>query len=189
MIIKEVIGEVLLNPFHKLKGSSGLSLYNCTKEKALVVFVRHFGCIFCRQTLSTLSNIEQNIRAAGVNLIVVHQSDPMYGTFFLKKYGLDNILHFSDPDLHLFRTFGLNKGRMRQLLGKEVWKGGIKAVLKNKVIFGRSKGNVYQLGGFFLMEDGKINNSYICKHAADLPDIWKFISGYGTEGGNHIETA
>lgn len=175
MIINEVIGEVLLNPFHKLKGSNGGSLYKNTKDLSLIVFVRHFGCIFCRETMKVLSRMKKEIESQGVQLIIVHQSDFASGSLFLNKYGLSQVIHFSDPDLHLYKQFGLNTGRFSQLLGPIVWKDGFRAVLKNRVIFGRKKGNAQQLGGFFLMEGSQVRDSYICKTASDIPDIIKFL--------------
>jgi hypothetical protein len=177
MVIKEIIGEVLLDPLHKLKGSQGNSLYQISQNNTIVVFVRHFGCIFCRETLKYIRKHYDSIQSQGFSVAIVHQSDEVFGSHYLHKFGLGEIEHFSDPDLHLYKAFGLKKGNLKQLIGLNVWKSGVRAVLRSKVFMGRVKGDAYQLGGFFLLYQGKLLSSYICKNASDIPSLSALLSG------------
>jgi len=190
MVIREVIGEVLLDPIHKLKGSHGLSLYQTSSDRTVVIFLRHFGCIFCRETLKHIANVRRELEKKGFRIALVHQSDPVYGTYYLNKFGLGDIIHFSDPDLHLYKSFGLKEGRIKQLLGPKVWKGGFRAVVKSKVIFGKNKGNIYQLSGFFVYDSGRIIASYKSRDAADFPNLVDFAEGkFSTEETNFSVSA
>ncbi|GAB5465315.1 MAG: hypothetical protein Kapaf2KO_07510 [Candidatus Kapaibacteriales bacterium] len=174
-MLKEVIGEVTLDPLHKLKASNGLSVFQMSRNKTtLIVFLRHLGCIFCRETLKHVLECREAIEQKGIQILLVHQSESKYASQIFDSYGLNDMEHLSDRDMHLYRIFGLKKGKVKQLLGLEVWKGGLRAMLRKKVIFGKRQGDVYQLSGFFLYRNGKIQRKYSSRHAADIPDLLKF---------------
>lgn len=189
MVIKEIIGEVLLDPLHKIKGSKGSSLYQISEKKTIVVFLRHFGCIFCRETMRYLAANKDRLLEEGINIAIVHQSDEVHGSFYLHKYGLGDLEHFSDPDLHLYKAFGLKEGKFRQLAGLKVWKGGVRAVLKSRVFMGRVKGKAAQLGGFFIFQNGKVEVEYRCQHASDIPDLYLLLGEANSSQSSLLDTA
>ena len=59
----------------RMKLNSGGNLWELTQSKnVLLVFLRHFGCVFCKEAMKDLAAIKQDIRDKGVELTFVHLS-------------------------------------------------------------------------------------------------------------------
>ncbi len=61
----------------------------------------------------------------------------------------------SDPDRAVYQRFGLARGTTWQVLGPSAMWRGFHAFLRGNM-FGRPQGDVFQLPGAFLVEDGRI---------------------------------
>jgi hypothetical protein len=131
----------------------------------LLVFVRHAGCTFCGETLSELASLKEQLRAKGIEPVVVHMSPLADGKLLLDRAGLSDVDHVSDPACELYRRFGLSRGRFSQLFGPEVWvKGFQSAIIKgNKV--GKLQGDGFQLGGAALLSSGSTVQVFPSKNA------------------------
>ncbi|MEM7645535.1 MAG: hypothetical protein AAF203_01385, partial [Pseudomonadota bacterium] len=46
------------------------------KEGLLIIFVRHRGCTFCRESLANLSKVKTSILEKGIKPIVIHMGAP-----------------------------------------------------------------------------------------------------------------
>jgi len=154
--------------------SEGIDLQEMSKKSpTLVVFLRHFGCTFCREALQDLANCKENIDIFGTRMVLVHMLDEKVASKELEKYGLKNLPHISDPESILYKKFKLRRGTTRQLFGLKVWIRGLEAgILKGHGI-GKAKGDIYQMPGVFLLKDGKVVKKYIHRSAADRPDYKK----------------
>jgi hypothetical protein len=120
----------------------------------LLLFIRHAGCTFCREALAELAAARKQLEANGLKLAVAHMSAVDTASALLARYGLDDIDHFSDPDCRLFHAFNLARGSFWQVLGPAVWFRGLPALLKHGI--GKMDGDGFQLGGVFLIRDGKV---------------------------------
>jgi peroxiredoxin len=155
--------------------NKGNSLYSIVqKSSVLLVFLRHFGCPFCRETLDDLAKARPNLSAQGVKLVFIHLTEDAYGDRYLQQYNLGKEEHISDPDMSLYEYFGLQRGGFQQLYNLKVWSRivdiqHIYGAQTNKVL-----GSVRQMSGVFFIENGKIVNAYIHKTAADRPDYLQF---------------
>ena len=125
-----------------------------TDGGVLVVFIRHAGCTFCREALAELATDREQLAAAGLKLAVGHMSSSASAGTLLARYGLDDVDHFSDPDCRLFRAFDLARGSLWQVLGPDVWLRALPALAKYGL--GKIEGDGFQLGGAFLIRDGKV---------------------------------
>src|SRR5512134_2772778 len=76
---------------------------------ALVVFLRSFGCTFCREAMADIAAVASAIRDAGAAIAVVHGGTPDEAGPWLAKYGLQDVTQISDPDLAHYRAFGLGR--------------------------------------------------------------------------------
>jgi len=157
--------------------NEGNDLRTITEENTvMLVFLRHFGCVFCREALDDFSKIKTELNDLNIKLVFVHMSEEAYGDQYLKEYGLESEEHISDPDMTLYEYFGLQKGTFRELYGLKVWSRaiGLKFGMETK----KPLGNMRQMPGVFLLKSGEIINSFIHKSAADKPDyleISKFL--------------
>ncbi len=164
---KETQKKMLLN--------TGTSLYELTTNKnVLLVFLRHFGCVFCKEALKDLASKKQSIADKGVELVFVHMSDNNIADRYFKDFNLSGCAHISDPNKEYYHAFGLRKGSFTQLYGLQTWVRGFAPVNKgNKLEVSKSLGDATQMPGIFHIFDGKILDSYIHKLASDNPDYMK----------------
>lgn len=153
------------------------SLVDISYEKpVLLVFLRHFGCIFCRQALSDLSSRKGLINSQNIELIFVHMASPKIADQYFDEYGLNGVKHISSPDCKVYNDFGLSRGSFRQLFGLKTWIRGYEA--KKEGIEGSLTqiGDSLQMPGIFILSEGQVIDSYIHSVASDRPDYDKLIA-------------
>ena len=57
----------------------GHTLLNMSNEKPIMlVFLRHFGCQFCRQAMDELSKKRKELSEGGTELVFVHMAEKYY---------------------------------------------------------------------------------------------------------------
>lgn len=158
-------------PLHLFVTSEGIDLEEMTqKQPVLVVFLRHFGCTFCRESLHDLAKVKNRIEQGGTRLLIVHMVDNNRAQEVLARYGLGNVPTLSDPECILYKRFSLCKGRLLQLFGaKPLWRGIVAGIFKGNGI-GEEEGDAFQMPGVFLLKKGEIHNRFIHHTAADRPD-------------------
>lgn len=132
----------------------------------LVLFIRHAGCVFCREALSDLARDRAGLEHDGITLAIVHMSPPLEATQFFANYDLEDVHRFSDPECQLYRAFGLQRGTISQLMGPNVWWRGFLAWRKGYG-FNTVQGDGFQLGGAFLLNHGEIVESQRAQNAAE----------------------
>jgi peroxiredoxin len=135
----------------------------------LVVFLRHLGCAFCREALSDVARARPELEADGTTIVLVHQSPDDEAASFFAGYGLDDVPRIADPDLALYRAFGLRRGGAGELLSPTVVARAAAALVRGHGP-GRPRGDTRQLPGVFLLRDGEIVASFRHETAADRPD-------------------
>ncbi len=159
---KQLIAEYKCNT-----GESILQLSN--KSKILLVFVRHSGCCFCRQTLEHLKNNLEHLSQNAITPIIIH----MGGTHeeickLLTKFNLDHLKTVSDPSCNLYKAFNLPRGTITQLFGLNVIKQALISLFKNNHGIGKLNGDGFQLGGAVVIFNSEVIYHYPTKDAADL---------------------
>ncbi|TVQ44948.1 MAG: AhpC/TSA family protein [Saprospirales bacterium] len=144
--------------------------YLSGKAPVLVVFLRNFGCMFCREAMEDIGKIKVQIREKGVEIVMVHMSDFELGEKFLNKFKLSDLRHISDPDTEFYQAFGLMKGNFNQLFGFQNWMRGFDASILKGHGISLPVGDGFQMPGIFLLDGTRIVNSYIHKKISDRPD-------------------
>jgi len=148
----------------------GRSLSELSQDRPLMlVFLRHFGCTFCREALDDLSRVRPEVEKLGFRIVLVHMSDPETAAVRLKQYRLEGITHFSDGNCEIYRSFGLQRGSAAQLFGIYVWWRGVTTTLRGHVI-GKLSGDGFRMPGLFFLYRGEIYGAYRHHSAADRPD-------------------
>jgi peroxiredoxin len=136
----------------------------------LLVFLRHLGCTFCRETLSDIAAKKESLRRKGIQPIFVHMSSDQEAAEVIEKYGMGDAPRISDPDRNLYKAFGLQRGGILEVLGPKVWLRGFLAAIIEGHGFGKIRGDAFQLPGVFLLHKGQILKDFRHKTAADRPD-------------------
>jgi len=158
---------------------SGRSLLELLDESPLLlVFLRHFGCSFCRQTLEDVSKIRGTIEARGIRPVFVHLGSPERAKPYFDYYHLSDIERISNPDASLYAqpVFSLTrKNVLSQLLIPRVWKGWLQGALRNHGI-GMIKEDADQMPGIFYLRDRAIVRAFRYRTIADEPDYLRLIA-------------
>ena len=136
----------------------------------LVVFLRHQGCIFCREAAAEVADRRAAIEGCGTKLVLVHMSDEAQGEAFLDRYALGEVPRISDPQCQLYEAFGLGRGSVRQLLGPKALKRGFRAGVVMGHGLGMPVGDVRQMPGAFLVHRGRVVRAFRPDSVADRPD-------------------
>ena len=140
----------------------------------LVILLRSFGCTFCREAMADVSAARRAIHDAGANLAFVHGASSTEAAPWFTKYGLDDVMTVSDPDLAHYKAFGLGKASTAALVAPAVWARGAACALSHG--FGaQPKAMLRQLPGVFLVQDGRILAEYRHRTGADRPDYLALV--------------
>lgn len=149
---------------------TGESLAELTqRQPTLLVFVRHFGCPFCREVLTILARRRQGIEATGVQLALVHMGTEAQAAPFFAGYGLGDLPRFSDPKRTLYQAFGLKRLAFREFFTPRFWLKGVQQTRRNGM--GLPVGDVLQLAGAFVVFQGKIVQAVRPPRSSDLPEL------------------
>lgn len=160
-----------------VRDQSGATIDALSKDQpVLLVFLRHFGCTFCREALADLRVQRSRIEAAGVRIALVHMSPDAEAVEFFARYSLADVARFSDPGRGLYRRFELRRGGWRELFGFAVWVRGARAVFADGHGVGMLAGDGFQMPGAFLVLNGQIVQAYRHETAAARPDYCKLAA-------------
>ena len=155
----------------ELTTQSGENLLALSADQAvMVVFLRHFGCTFCREAMADIAKRKQEIEAIGAKIVLVHMSDNKTAEKYFKKFNLSGCDHISDPECRFYAAFGLVKGTINQLFGLQTWMRTIQTGVIKGYGWSGQIGDGFQMPGVFVLQNGEIKESFVHKMVSDRPD-------------------
>jgi peroxiredoxin len=140
------------------------------QHPVLIVFLRHSGCPYCRQTLRRLSKLRSTLQSRQIGLVIVHHDTAENGAAWIAKYNLGECEQISDPEGQLYGQFELGKTNWWNLAGPHTWWPGFKATILQLNGVGKPVGDIKQLTGAFIIHRGKIIKSFRQKMSHQSPD-------------------
>ncbi len=144
------------------------------QRSVVLVFVRHFGCVFCRAQVAELSAALPQIRARAAELVLIGTGDVQAAREFRSDFDLD-VPVFADPELTTFRALPLQRG-FKTVLTLSVMKRAVKT-LQDGFRQGKTQGDVWQQGGVFILGPGdREHYRYISAEAGDHPTVEAILS-------------
>jgi peroxiredoxin len=153
---------------------SGSPLLPLTDKPALVVFLRSFGCTFCREAIADVAAARSEIEAAGASIVFIHTGTREDAEFWFSKYGLSGAAQISDPGLEHYAAFGLGQTGMFSMVDPRVWARG--AACARAHGFGPQTATMMrQLPGVFVVQGGGVLASYRHGSPADRPDYVRLV--------------
>ncbi|MCE3007064.1 MAG: hypothetical protein LW884_01770 [Bacteroidetes bacterium] len=142
-----------------------------SKDILILHFLRHLGCMFCKGQVDELQRLKQE-NPRFPDIIFVHHDTPERGeAFFAHHY--PGAMHISDPELELYRLFGIRRLGGLQLLNPLMILKGIWLGLKGYRNITKGHRHIMQLSGTFLFFRGKLAWSHRAKYAGDQPNFRK----------------
>jgi peroxiredoxin len=163
----ERISADLLNAYSTQTGQSLASL--STETPLLLVFLRHFGCTFCREAVVELQEKRSAIEALGTRLAFVHNGTEEKAIVFFRPHAMLDVPRVADPAAKLYLAFGLMRAEFRQYFNPESLLRAIASLLRGTGI-GLPAGDVQQMPGTFLFRNGEIHKAFRNKLVSDRPD-------------------
>jgi peroxiredoxin len=148
---------------------SGQTLATLTERPLFLVFLRHFGCTFCREAVADLAEKRHTIEGKGVPLAFVHLGTEEKARWFFKPYDMLDVPRFSDPEGRLYQAFGLLRAELRQYLNSESILRMLGAWLRGHFV-GFPAGDIERMPGAFLIDRGEIQKAFRHKLVSDRPD-------------------
>ncbi len=151
--------------------NQGKSLQEHTDASpTMLVFLRHFGCPFCREMLTEIKHNRAQIEREGAKIVLVHLVDDAKAEEITRSFGLQDLPRISDPDRRIYKAFGLSRGSVSQLFGFNVMvRGMMHAFLKlnppRPFI-----GDGFQMPGIFVIHKGMVIHTFKHTSLADRPD-------------------
>ena len=144
------------------------------ERTAVLAFVRHFGCLHCRDHVVQLHRSIADIRRTGAELIVIGSGTPSFIAGFRETTGFDGPL-FVDPTLATYEAAELERGVLRTLsprgLGKAV------SALRRGVRQGRTQGDAFQQGGVLVIAPGgTLRWRHVSKFAGDNAPVERVVA-------------
>jgi peroxiredoxin len=111
---------------------------------AVLVFLRHFGCLHCREHVAQLLGDVEAVRAAGAELYVIGNGSPSFIAGFREQTGWTGPV-YTDPSLAVYRAAQLERSVGSTLDPRsltDAWRA-----LRHGSRQGRTQGDQWQQGG------------------------------------------
>jgi peroxiredoxin len=163
--------SLLDQPLADVSGASA-SLRNYVGAPVVVVFVRHYGCIFCRERAAEVLSSRSAIESKGARIVFVGTGLPaMASDFAVQQAGGLPVL--SDPTRRIFELAGMRRGlstvlRLKTFLNS--WRAFRRGHRQTKV-----QGDPWQQGGVLVLDkSGAIAHAQRDSAAGD-PIDWRRV--------------
>ena len=136
------------------------------ERTVVLVFVRHFGCLFCREQIAALRPLGERVRSLGAELVLIG-----HGTIEQAQAFRDEarpLAVFTDPTRQAYCAMNMRRGR-RTVLTVGVLRRAIRAW---RLGFRQSRvaGDPFQQGGVVIVAPtGPERYRFISREAGDHP--------------------
>lgn len=138
------------------------------ERTAVLLFVRHFGCLFCRQQIAEILPSLERIRAAGAELFVIGNGGVAEARAFQHDHQLPVQL-LTDPTRQAYCALDMQSG-LGTVLRPSVLVRSLKA-LRSGFRQSTVAGDPLQQGGVVIVgSDGMERYRHISRSAGDHPD-------------------
>ena len=165
-----------LAAIHTESGASLLALAEASP--VLLVFLRHFGCPFCRKTISDIAELQQELADRGVRPVFVHLGTPEIAQKHFDYYGLSSVERVHDPGATIYQQPAFALSRQHPLwstIHPVVFWAWLKRAMRKHGI-GMIQGDGHQMPGIFFLQGPTIVRRFVHRKISDEPDYLSLIA-------------
>jgi hypothetical protein len=162
--------DILASPVEGLNLQGSTLADQIGDRPSLLVFLRHFGCMFCREMVRDLRSLAAQPGYPPV--ILFFQGTPEEGKTFFDEY-YPEARAIADLPKKFYTALGLRRASLGQMFGIQVWTCSFRAMSKGNFV-GKAVGDPWIMPGVFLVHGNEILWSHQFEHQADHPD-WNAI--------------
>jgi peroxiredoxin len=137
----------------------------------VVMFMRHFGCTFCREHLNEMGRAFGEFQEAGADVVAVFQYDADATQAFCdgRKVPFDCL---GDPERAAYAEVSLPRGTPTQIVNPKVAVRFLDAARKGVIGGPPQGGDIAQLPGTFVVDrDGRVVLAHYSRSSADNPAV------------------
>jgi peroxiredoxin len=137
------------------------------ERPAVLVFLRHFGCVTCREQVTELRPSIERIHELGAELVLVGNGSPEAAGALREEFQL-SVPVYADPQRRSYRALGLQ----RSLFSTIRWRAvrNVIAALRRGVSQRGLQGDAWQQGGcVIVLPDGSVPFYFASRAAGDHP--------------------
>jgi hypothetical protein len=120
---------------------------------SVVVWLRHFGCVFCREHVAEVRAARADIEALGGGIVFVGNGTARAAAWFQQRFAADSTV-LTDPDLVTYAAIGA-RGGLLSTLGPQAWGAGLRA-FRTGARQTTTKGHPFQQGGVLVIAPGNV---------------------------------
>lgn len=144
------------------------------ERTAAIVWLRHFGCVFCRELAVRLAPAEPRVAARGGRLVFVGHGSVDDARAFAAEFHVGVPL-FVDPTRRTYTAVGFVHGVLSSVDPRIVPRAA--ELLRAGFHQGRTMGDAFQQGGAaVLTPTGETRFVYVNRHAADTVDVEALVA-------------
>jgi hypothetical protein len=139
------------------------------ERPTLLVFLRHFGCPFCKETIAGLRAASER-DASYPPVLFFYQGSPTEGRAFLRRYWPE-VRAIADPEASFYDDLGVGRGGLLQMFHPGVVPALLRARAAGHLDGTGSGGDPRRMPGLFLVRGAEILWSHRARHQADHPEF------------------
>lgn len=139
------------------------------RQPAVLVWLRHYGCMFCIEQTAEMRAVRPEIEELGARLYLIGNGGQKAAADFKEQHAPDVTL-FTDPELRSYRAIRARSGVL-STMGPRSWASGVRA-LKSGARQTAVKGHPFQQGAVMIVAPpGRVLFSHISRAAGDHPRV------------------
>jgi len=170
-MMKTISPDILQSPVEGLNLNPGLFADQLDHKPTLLVFLRHFGCMFCREMVRDLRQIAQD-QPDYPSIVFFCQGTLEEGRTFFEQYW-PQARAIVDTSKTFYTALGLRRATWGEMVGIQVWTCSFRAMSKGNFM-GKAVGDPWIMPGVFLVHSGEVLWCHRFLHQGDHPD-WSKI--------------
>lgn len=147
---------------------------------AVLVWLRQFGCPFCRSYARSLNQERVRFDDARATIVLIGQGTPVDAAAFRRSMRID-LPVLADEDRRTYGLAGTKLATLDELIGPEVVAKGLIAMARHRVFLGRNTADEAQLGGsIVVVPGGPIVFAHLSDNASDMASADELLEAVRT---------
>jgi peroxiredoxin len=143
---------------------------------AVLVWLRQFGCPFCRAYSVEINRARTDFERAGARLILIGHGTPEQASRFRHQMAIDLPI-LADVDRVTYLWAGTKLATLGELIGPVLVGRALLAMVRERVVLGHTVGDEAQLGGSIVVTpDGAIPFAHISRDASDMASVGQLLA-------------
>ena len=150
---------------------------------AVIVWLRQFGCPFCRAYARELNRVRGQFTGAGARLVLIGQGTSEDAARFRRHFRIE-LQVLADADRVTYLWAGTKLATLDELVGPSVVGRALVRMARERVFIGHNTADEAQLGGSIVVSPtGRIAFSHISDDASDVAPPADLLAAVAAAGG------